>query len=225
MATVLPDENNIQEFNYSVNLLQAVLWQYNNAPNLLSLLNLKNEWYNANQNEFWQDWLTNVFDLRTANQFGLVVWGIILGLPLYVNTGADLSQPAFGFGGTNGAVNFNNGNFVPVGGSSYALPIETQRIALQLQYTRLTCAGCVPEINRALVWIFKDYGSCYLIDYNDMTQNYVFNFPVTADLQYLFNNYDILPRPAGVMSTWTDATLTYWGFRTTDFNFNNGIFE
>lgn len=214
----------IQEFDFSVDLLKASLWQYDKAVNLQGILHKKADWYEKNQTEFWQDWIVNVFDLRTANQFGLSVWGIILGLPLYVNTPPDISQPAWGFGGFNGAVNFDNGNFVNQSGSSYVLPIETQRIALQLRYLQLTSSGTVPEINRALKWIFRDRGACYLIDYHNMSQEYVFKFPLTADLIYLFDNYDILPRPAGVMSRYIDATETHFGFRTTDYNFNNGNF-
>ena len=57
-----------------------------------------------------------------------------------------------------------------------------------------------------------------------MTQMYVFNFPVTWDLAYLFNNYDILPRPAGVSSSVLDATLVYFGFNDFNDNFDNGNF-
>ena len=72
----------IQEFDFSVDLLQAILWQYNNATSLQSLLNSEQAWVIENQTEFWENWLRDVFDLRTANEFGLSVWSIILGIPL-----------------------------------------------------------------------------------------------------------------------------------------------
>lgn len=71
-----------QEFDFSINLLEALIWQYNNAPRLESLLRQKQTWYDVNNRDFWQDWLRDVFDLRTANTFGLRVWSIILGLSL-----------------------------------------------------------------------------------------------------------------------------------------------
>lgn len=216
-----PPDDQIQLFDFSVNLLQALLWQYNSAANLQGLLEAKSTWYENNQEEFWSNWYTNVFNLETANQFGLIVWSIILGLPLYVNVGPYVDQPTWGFGGTNGAVNFDNGNFND-SGSSYLLPIETQRIALQLRYYQLISSGTVPEINRAMKWIFGGLGQVYLIDYNDMTQAFIFNFPVTGDLIYLFNNYDILPRPAGVASSYIDDTLVYFGFNSFNNNFDNG---
>lgn len=223
MSTDLPNPNDIQEFDFSVDLLKAILWQYDKAPNLEGLLNLKNTWYETNQTQFWQNWIRDVFDLRTANQFGLAVWGIILGLPLYVNTLAP-SGPIFGFGGINGTVNFNNGILSAANGQTYLLPVETQRKALQLRYVQLTSSGTVPEINRALKFIFGDLGTAYLLDFRNMTQEYVFLFPVTFDLSYLFDNYDILPRPAGVSSHYVDATLTYFGFDGSGgVNLDNGI--
>lgn len=216
-----PDSNDqIQLFDFSVNLLQALLWQYNEASNLQGLLQAKSAWYNTNQTQFWTDWHTNIFNLETANQFGLYVWSIILGLPIYVNQSAP-TGPVFGFDNATG-FNFDNGIFG--GSSSYVMPLAIQRIALQLRYFQLTSSGTVPEINRMLKFVFGGFGQAWLNDNHDMTQTYIFNFPVTYDLRFLFSNFDILPRPAGVSSTWVDATLVYFGFAPNDYNFDNGIF-
>jgi hypothetical protein len=220
--SALATESEIQQFDYSVNLLQAILWQYTTAENLIGLLTAKQDWYNTNQNAFWQDWYTDVFDLSTANEFGLTVWSIILGLPLFVNNPPPDGTPIFGFDDQTG-FNFNNGIFGDT--ETYQLPLETKRIALQLRYFQLTGSGTVPEVNRMLAYVFRNYGKAWLMDYHDMAQEYVFDFPVTFDLKYLFNNYDILPRPAGVSSTWIDATLVYFGFAPDDYNFDNGIFQ
>lgn len=213
----------IQEFDFSVNLLRAILWEYNDATNLQGILNAKDAWYVENQTDFWNDWITDVFDLRTANQFGLVVWGIILGMQLYVNTPPQPDAIAFGFNDTS-FFNFDNGIFGSNGGSTYVLPVETQRIALQLRYVQLTTSGCVPDINRQMKRIFAAYGDVWLLDYGNMKQAYIFDFAVTADLQYLFDNYDILPRPAGVKSGYYDLTQMYFGFDAGHLNFDNGVF-
>lgn len=90
----------IQDFNFSVDLLRAVLWQYDTAPNLQSLLTAKQRWYLERHTTFWSDWVRDVFDLRTANDFGLSVWAVILGIPLEVNVGGpNPNKPTFGFGG------------------------------------------------------------------------------------------------------------------------------
>ena len=210
----------IQSFDFSVGLLRALLWQYNEATNLQALLADKAAWYEANQSGFWRDWIADVFDLRTANDFGLSVWSVILGLPLFVN-GAGDAGPVLGFDDQTG-FNFDNGIFGDQG--TYVMPTEIKRIALRLRYFQLTGSGTVPETNRMLAHVFGDYGPAWLLDYHNMTQQYIFNFPLTFDLQYLFNNYDILPRPAGVASRYADATLPNFGFAPGDYNFDNGVF-
>lgn len=87
----------IEEFDFSVNLLKALLWRHNDAANLQSLLESKNSWYEANQTDFWNDWVTNVFNLETANEFGLSVWAQILGIPLSLIVPPN-AGPQFGFG-------------------------------------------------------------------------------------------------------------------------------
>ena len=229
MATVSPPLTvNIQQLDFSMNLLAALLWEYNNATSLQGLIQQKQDWYTTNQTDFWEEWITNVFNLSTANQFGLIVWSIILDLPLYVNTAPSSMAPAFGFDNSY-FVNFNRGNFQSTTGNSYQLPLATQRLALQLRYFQLCSSGTVPEINRFMNYVFEQYngasqGQVFLEDNHDMTQTYHFRFPVTSDLNYLFENYDILPRPAGVASTWVDDTVNAWGFGPYQLNFNRGNF-
>ncbi len=224
-SDVPTNNNDIQLFDFSVNLLQALLWQYNQATNLQSLLQSKSNWYNENQTAFWESWIKNVFNLETANEFGLSVWSIILNLPLFISTPPDAGLPTFGFGNVNGAVNFDNGILNDENGTIYNLPIETKRIALQLRYFQMCSSGTVPEINRFMKYVFRNYGGVYLLDYGTMNQAYFFLFSPTWDLQFIFNNLDILPRPAGVGSTWIDAIEHYFGFGNSNgaLNFDNAI--
>lgn len=212
----------IQPFDTSINLLQALLWQYNEATNLQTLLQEKQDWYNLNQTEFWDNWYHDVFDLRTANYFGLSVWSIILGQPIVFPNVGNPSKPTWGFGSFH--KNFERGNFVSTGGFTYVLTEETARILLQIRYFQLTSAGTVPEINRMLKYVFQDYGAAWLLDGHDMTQTYIFTFPLSSDLKFLFNNYDVLPRPAGVGSTYREELIESWGFGPYHENFNHGNF-
>ncbi len=208
----------IQPFDPSVNLSQSLLWQYNDAVNLQALIEDKQSWYNLNQSQFWTDWYRDVFDLRTANLFGLSVWSIILGQPIVFNNVQDPDRPTWGFEQYH--LNFTNGNFVN-SNSTYVLRPETARILLQLRYFQLTSSGTVPETNRMLKYVFKNLGQAYLIDNNDMTQTYFFLFVLPSDLVFIFNNYDVLPRPAGVLSSYEVVTENPWGFETRE-NFDNG---
>lgn len=192
--------SDIQEFDFSVDLLKSVLWQYDNATNLQGLLAQKQAWYDINQRVFWESWITNVFDLRTANDFGLSVWSIILGQSLFTTFPQPSTLVYWGFGSSN--QNFLNGNFASLNGGSSVYTTPTARLLLRLRYFQLTSSGTVPETNRMLKYLFgDDYGDAYLVDNLDMTQTYTFQFVIPAEISYMLNNTDVLPRPAGVKST------------------------
>lgn len=74
----------IQTFDFSANLLRALLWRNNEAPNLQALLQFKQDYFDSENEQFWSDWARDVFDLRTANEFGLNVWSIILGINITI---------------------------------------------------------------------------------------------------------------------------------------------
>lgn len=145
----------IQEFDFSVDLLRALLWQYNDAARLEALLRQKQDWYDANQTAFWEDWVRDVFDLRTANDFGLTVWATILDIPLVVASAVDpVDKPIWGFGQYR--ENFNNGNFASLSNSQ--LTTDQKRLVLRLRYFQLVTRGTVPEINEFFAYLFGNMG-------------------------------------------------------------------
>lgn len=212
----------IQSIDTSVDVMQSLLWQYNEALRLQSLLQSKQDWYDENQAGFWNDWYTDIFNLKTANSFGLSVWAIILQQPIIFNNVANPNKVSWGFGSPH--PNFTRGNFAQTDGYTYILPKETARILLRLRYYQLTTAGTVPEINRMLKDVFSDKGSAYLLDGNNMTQLYIFGFEPGSDLRFIFDNFDILPRPAGVGSSYRIEVVPSWGFGIYHENFTNGNF-
>jgi len=187
----------IQEFDYSVDLLKAILWQRNDAVNLQSLLQQKQDWYNVNQRDFWQNWFDNVFNLQTANDFGLTVWSIILDLPIIVvNTPPAPDKIGWGFGDLH--ANFTHGNFAPARSGAVTLEVAQARQLLQMRYFQITTRGAVTEINKFMNYLFADEGPIWVEDNLDMTATYVFGFEPDAKFLYVLDRYDILPRPAGV---------------------------
>jgi hypothetical protein len=211
----------IQAIDYSVNLLQALLWQYNEALRLQSLLEQKQEWYNTEYSEFWENWYRDVFDLRTANDFGLSVWAIILNIPLTITTNLTPSSTIWGFGSFR--KNFNRGNFAP-STSGIKLTLAQKRLVLQLRYFQLVTRGAIPEINRFLNYVFADYGKVYAQDGLDMTMNYVFTFQPPAQLRFVLESFDVLPRPAAVMVNYVVLIRETFGFGPFHKNFNRGNF-
>lgn len=155
---------NIQQFDYSTNLLQVVLWQYDQATNILSLLNSKQNWYNINQTNFWENWYGSVFNLsnpdltistdpkiQTEVNFGLAVWSIILNVPLFVATEGLIDTEVWGFNAfdptfpdlVNENVNFTNGPFYF--GPVINLTPAQQQFLLLLKYYNTFTRGNVAD--------------------------------------------------------------------------------
>lgn len=214
--------NQIQALDFSVDLLRALLWQYNAAPRLESLLQQKQQWYDENQKAFWENWVRDVFDLRTANDFGLAVWAIILNIPLAVAAQGDGDKTPWGFGQYH--ENFANGNFSAIASSQ--LSTEQKRLVLRLRYFQLVTRGTVPEINEFFAYLFEPLGRAYVNDGYDMTARYVFEFPLSSALEMVLTEYDLLPRPAGVKIDFVvTGDADGWGFGRYHENFTNGNFS
>lgn len=213
--------SDIQEFDFSVDLLRNILWQYNEATALQSLITQKEDWYIRNHTEFWNNWRVDVFDLNTANEFGLSVWAIILGIPLVVAPDPQPGKIAFGFGANR--KKFMRGNFAP-SSSSFGLTLEQKRIVLKLRYFQLVTRGSAPEVNAFMKYVFGD-DAPYMSDGLNMHIRYVFPNSLSSALELVLTAYDLLPRPAGVgVSIVIAGEKKGFGFGRYHKNFTNGNF-
>lgn len=195
----------IRAFDFSVELLSNVLWQYDATHNLRGLIAEKEAWYSAEHSQYWNDWIVDVFNIDTANDFGLAVWAIILGIPLVVTPDPDPGKIAWGF--SMERANFENGNFAATGGS-FNLTTAQKRLVIQMRYFQLITRGAAPEVNAFLNRVFGP-GECYVEDTLNMHIFYVFTNPVPSALALIFDNYDLLPRPAGVGVTWISGEIFF----------------
>lgn len=213
----------IKEYECSLDILRVLLWQDDNAENLQALLQAKQDWYDTNHCDFWNDWIVNVFNLDTANDFGLSVWAAILDLQLFAtNEPSPDDYPAFGFDSDTNR-NFDNGNFATDENSDFLLTTEQKRTILKLRYFQLTTRGAIPEINRFLQYLFGD-SYIYALDGLDMSMTYINTERLDPELRRAIVELDLLPRPAGVKINYVDASYKAWGFSESSFNFDNGNF-
>jgi hypothetical protein len=144
-------------------ITRSLLWQYNTAITLPSLVNQKDAWYEIWIEEFWLNWITDVFNLVSANEFGLAVWSIILNVPMFANVAnADNPDALWGFNAynpvgvpptlVNNYQNFSNGNFSS-SGESIMLTLEQQRWLLRMKYLKLISRCSIPQTNYNLNWL------------------------------------------------------------------------
>lgn len=149
---------------FNGDISQAMKWMQNNAPKIQSLVQQKKDWYNKFHDVFWSNWERDVFDLRTANAFGIRIWCIILGVPSgELGLGAIIDGWAYGpnrqnfiYSGIDPNLpdpNLKGGNFN--GGSEVTILEEIRKI-LKLRYVAMTSNGNVKYINYMLRYIFND---------------------------------------------------------------------
>lgn len=151
---------------FSGRIEQCLKWMQNKAPHVQSLISAKSLWYTRYDQDFWDDWKVNVFDIKTANPFGLAIWCIILGLPAK-NLGLEQGSEAWAYGkfrqnyiysGTDPDLqnpNLIGGNFVG-GGDTSIRDLDEIRKLLQLRYVSIVSNGRLAFVNEMLAAIFND---------------------------------------------------------------------
>lgn len=200
----------VQQFDFVVDVTQALIWQYNDADKLQKIIENKQNFINENMSDFWSNWYRDVFDLRTANDFGLQVWATILGMKFEL--ASEVPTLIFGFDGS-GLLNFNNSVFYP--SSVGILTTEQKRLILQLRYRQITSNATIDEIQRAVSRIIPD---AIVLDRLDMSV--VITYPTIPDSQllYILDNYNVIPIPNSVSIERRFGYGTWIGYNHNNFN-------
>lgn len=209
------------KLEFNVNLMRTVLWQYENAPKLKSLVQSEQDWANENVTDFWKNWFRDVFNLKTANDFGLSVWSIILDVPLIINRPRRVGG-VFGFGSNH--KNFGNGNFGRGRTQDIEVTTEQARKILLLRWFQLTSRPTVANINEALEIVFGA-GIAYVQDNLDMSAHFMFTERPDYKTIDILKKTDLLPRPSAVGSTFSVQPRKGFGFGRNHLNFGNGNFS
>lgn len=174
---------------------QTVLSQYANSPVMLRMIRAFSEWLDLG-NRF-REFYRLVWNIDTAEGYGLDVWGRILGVSrvLPVPTGEylgfeqqDEAQP-FGHGIFFRGANLTDGAF---------LTDDAYRVLLMAKAALNITDASVPSVNQILLTLF---GDGYVRDNLDMTMTYVFSAPLDPVETSIVLNSGALPRPCGVSAT------------------------
>lgn len=216
--------HNIQSFSFHTDLLKAILWQYEEAENLKQLANYKSAFFEKSTTQFWSRWYRDVFNIDTANDFGLAIWARILDVSLGIDIPpSDVTKIGFGFGKKRG--NFNR-NFKRNSDYTLALTRDQKRLIIRMRYFTLTQNPTVPNINAFLKRFFWEEDSkVFILDPLDMTYiYYVFNFTPSESLRVLLEHNDLMPRPSGVGIKYRIVTKKAFGHGKHRKNFKSSNF-
>ena len=107
-----------------------------------------------------------------------------------------------------------NRNFKDENDNVMTLNDEQFREIIKIRAFGTTWDGSIASMNTFLSELFKDRGNVYMLDPQNMTYEiFVFNFQLENWERYLFANYDIFPRSAGVASYFEEILEdVYFGF-------------
>lgn len=179
------------------NVGQTVISQYKTSPVITGLILAFNDWLDpsANIDEFYD----TVFNVDTAQGYGLDVWGRIVGVSriLKVALGKTLG---FSEMGSADADPFGQSPFYAGGAvtQNYALSDEAYRMLIYAKALANITDGSIASINQILVFLFPGRGNAYATDGLDMTMTYTFQFPITSTELAVVYQSGVLPRPPGV---------------------------
>lgn len=175
----------------------TIISQYANSPILYQLIENINS--NLDQTEAIDNFFDTVFDVETAQGFGLDILGRIVGI------GRVLPVSSVNYLGFEEVGNLNAGRFGTdpfyngqVLTSNYALSDTAFRFLILAKALANISNSSVASINKLLLLLFPNRGVCYVQDNENMTMTYKFNFSLSPVEQSIVVNSGVLPRPSGV---------------------------
>lgn len=180
-------------------VLRTVISQYANSPTLMQLIESMAGYLDQSVNfDMFFDLIWNV---DTAQGYGLDVWGRIVGVGRVLQVGA-VNYFGFEEAGIQPRP-FNQAPFytgAPLTGN-YSLSDTAYRQLILAKALANICDGSIPAINQILLNLFPARGDCYVIDNQDMTMVYYFAFVLTPVETAIVTQSGVLPRPTGVATS------------------------
>ena len=185
--------------------------QYAASPRIKQLITYHSEYFEATWVDEFYDVVWNV---DTAQGFGLDIWGRIVGLESGRYISVDSGDP-FGF---NDALNqswqtFNNGTMFDGAAETvvYELADPAYRTLILTKALSNISDSTMSSLNAVLQNLFPGRGRCWVNDLQNMAIRYVFEFKLEPWEVSVIKN-DSLPRPGGVLATVLQAPLVAFGF-------------
>lgn len=144
-----------------------------------------------------------IWNVLTAQGYGLDVWGRIVGVSRTLQLPAG-SGTYLGFEESGSWSGFNQAPFY--GGSStltnnVSLDDADFRTLILAKAASNICDGSIPAMNAILLALFPGQGDCYVTDNGNMTMTYTFTFTLTPTQLAIVTNSGALPTPAGVSAS------------------------
>jgi Protein of unknown function (DUF2612) len=199
---------------------QTLLAQYANSPTISALVDYANQWIDPQADI--NDFVSKVWDLKTASGFGLDLWGKIVGVSRVLNVPGNYQF--FGFQNSDDNPFGQEPFYADSAANAFSLTDDAFRRLIMAKAMSNVSAGTCQSINTVLQYLFRDVGPAYVLDMLDMRMRYVFEGDLSAADAAIITNSGVLPRPAGVQIEVLTFPAATFGFASDSYPFGDGIF-
>jgi hypothetical protein len=176
----------------------TIVSQYANSPRLTRLIENFADYLSENIN--FDTFFDLVFNVATAQGYGLDVWGKIVGVTRVLHIVFDEKYFGFDEAGTISANPFNQQPFftgAPLT-ENFVLTDDAFRSLIYAKALANISDGSIPAINQILLRLFPNRGNCYVTDGLDMSMTYTFEFVLSPVELAIAEQSGVLPKPTGV---------------------------
>lgn len=173
-----------------------ILSEYANSPIMDGII--INWFLSLDQTADFTAFYDNIWNIQTANGYGLDVWGRIVGVNRVI-----VLQTTRYWGYEEQELTTDPYQVSPFysGGAStnnFALTDQSYRLLILAKAAANITNGSAPSINQILRNLFPGRGETYITDNEDMTMTYNFNFVLTDTEQAVVKQSGVLPKSTGV---------------------------
>ncbi len=196
---------------------RTLISQYANSPTLVQLINNMDDYINP-QTDF-DAFYRCVWNVETAQGFGLDIWGRIVDVGRMLTVPGDVTY--LGFDEALDGQPFNQAPFYTGEQSTqtYRLADDAYR-KLILVKALANISDCTsPSLNQLLSNLFAGRGRCYVSDTGHMEFRYVFEFALAPYEIAILTQSGAIPKPAAVHAHVLQVDLS------TTFGFNEALMQ
>ncbi|MEI7410045.1 DUF2612 domain-containing protein [Pectobacterium aroidearum] len=186
-----------------INAPDTILRQYAASNKLKSIIYSFNEAVGID--DFIDDFYDMIWNIQTANSYGLDVWGKIVVVSRQLTV--DENKIFFGFQEAKSAPPviddprpFNQAPFYPGSQATTTVTLtdDVYRKVIMMKAAANISDCTIPSLNKILMFMFSDRGKCYVRVDSPMVISYVFEFVLTSSELAIVQSSGALPAPAGV---------------------------
>ena len=204
-----------------MNYSDLLIWQYK-LPKAIAEIDMKSQ--------FWVDFMNDclkfidMWNIDTAEKYSLDVLGRIFGVS---RSSVSLTEKEYlTYYEKTGGLVWGRGRWYRSGEAfreTILLTDQEFRFLIKARIWKLYQNPSLDYLTDALQALTGD--DAYIVDNGDMTMKAYYGNTIALDsfIKFAVENLDILPRPVGVMYTYEQAGVKYFGFNGEEFDNNYGF--